>query len=394
MSQEEILTVLNAQNRYLKDHSYRSYDLCDITSQSYFLKMNKWCHGKAIGKYVKYPHNLLLENFTPQLRNWYKVEKRDFAQSNAFIVRGLIRLFHTLEDESYLHQAEQLISRIQSQKSPGFKHACWGQPYDWFSKKVIPAFTPRTTVTSQVGRMYMDLFWITKNDAYLREATNIGDFFLEEMPLSYDQDGHTCYAYTTIDQHQVHNPNMMACGFLIDLWDATGDAKFRERALSAARFTFSRMNANGSWYYANLPNNTPSKIDNYHTGYNLEGAVQLKRFLRDDFPYDQELKEAIAYYQQNLFDQAGIPKLTNTKRFPIDIQCCAQSIITHTFLAQDSNQHMTTARELYKWTTDHMYADGSYYYRISKNGSVDQTDYIRWGDAWMFFAGSLLISTK
>jgi len=354
--------------------------------------MNKWCHGKAIGKYIKYPHNLLLENFTPQLRNWYKVKKRDFAQSNAFIVRGLIRLFQSQADESYLHQVDQLTERIQAQKSTDFQHACWGQPYDWFSKKIIPAFTPRTTVTSLVGRMYLDLYRFTKKEEYLNEAIDIGDFFLEEMPLSFDQDGLTCYSYTTIDQHQVHNPNMMASGFLIELWDATQVEKYKERAFSTARFTFSHLNDDGSWYYANLPGGKTSKIDNYHTGYNLEGALHLKRFLGAQFPYEKELQKAIQYYQKNLFDQDGIPKLTDKKRFPIDIQCCAQSIITHTLLSTESDQNTITAKDLFKWTNEHMYANGSYYYRISKNGSVDQTDYVRWGDAWMFFAGSLLIS--
>ena len=82
--------------------------------------------------------------------------------------------------------------------------------------------------------------------------------------------------------------------------------------------------------------------------------------------------------------------MTNKKRYPIDIQCCAQSIITLSYLSEHDKKYKKRAKDLFEWTYNNMYEDGSYYYRISKNGSKDKTNYIRWGDAWMFYAGSLL----
>ncbi|SNT36074.1 hypothetical protein SAMN05421640_3540 [Ekhidna lutea] len=392
MNQSAIVEILEKQLSFLKQNAYKSYDLCDITSRPYFLRMNKLCQGLSYGKYIKYPHNLLLENFAPALRKLYGVKKNDFAQSNAFVIRGLLRLFQNTKNEEYLTEAEALIERVIQQKSKGFKHSCWGQPYDWFSQQIIPAYTPRTTVTSQVGKMFLDAYGTTKKQSFLDMAIEIGNFFIEEMPLSYDRDNQTCFAYTTIDKRKVHNPNMMASGFLSTLWKTTGENRFLERSISAANFTFSNINPDGSWFYDTLPDNKPSKIDNYHTGYNLEGSVLLKKNLGDQFSYQTQLEKAISYYENKLFDNQGIPRLTDKKKFPIDIQCCAQSVITFAHLSEIDTKYWNQAENLFKWTVEHMFDSGSYYYRIFKNGSKDRTDYIRWGDAWMFFAGSMLLT--
>lgn len=392
MNEDLILSTLKKQLEYFNQNKYKSFDLCDVTSHQYFLKMNQWCYGKSFEKYIKYPHNILLDQFTPTLRKLYKVEKSDFAQSNAFIIRGLLCLFKHTKDDDFLKEAYSLIDRVLEQKSKGFDHACWGQPYDWFSKKIIPAYTPRTTVTSQVGRMFLDAYKTTNDSSFLDLARDIGDFFLEEMPLSVDDGDKTCFSYTTIDQHRVHNPNMMASGFLAMLSHFSKTDIYAERALTAANFTFGEMNEDGSWFYAKLPNDKKSKIDNYHTGYNIEAGTLLSKCLGNRFPFQEELKKSIAYYKENLFDSNGRPYLTNTKKFPTDIQCCAQSIITYSFLTDFDKDYNNQAIDLYKWTLNNMFEDGSYYYRIYKNGSKDKTDYIRWGDAWMFYAGSLLLT--
>ena len=134
-----------------------------------------------------------------------------------------------------------------------------------------------------------------------------------------------------------------------------------------------------------------NKIDNYHTGYNIEGALLLKKYQKEKFMFNEELERSIEFYSNHLFDNKGIPYLTTTKKNTIDIQCCAQSIITYSYLSLIDKKFEEKAQELYKWTASNMYEKGSYYYRVSKNGSIDKTDYIRWGDAWMFYAGSLLL---
>lgn len=389
MNKDQIAEILTNQYFKMKDENFSGFDLCDITSKPYFLWVNKVSHGKRWGKYIKYPHDLFLDKFSKPIRKALNIRQQDFAQSNAFIVRGLLRLWKYTGEKIFLDDAGSLIRRVINQQSQGYSYAAWGQPYDWFSGIIIPAFTPRTTVTSQIGRMFLDAFAFTKNDHYLKIAMEIGEFFLHEMPLSFDDGDNTCFSYTTLDQHQVHNPNMMASSFLAFLWKETDDDRYLKRSKSAANFTFSHINVDGSWYYSSLPGNLPSKIDNYHTGYNIEAALGIQSCW-PDFPHEHLLKKSIEYYKKALFDSQGIPFLTNKKRFPVDIQCCAQSIITKSVLADPKNE----AKGLFEWTHSNMYEKGKYYYRIHKNGRKDTTSFIRWGDAWMFFAGSLLLAGK
>lgn len=390
MSQDELLNILSQQLHHLKQTNYSSFDLCDITSKHYFLWVNEFSQNKKWGKYIKYPHNILLDNTSSTLRKILNQKPQDFAQSNALIVRGLLKMYSATQNTSYLDEAKLLIERIESQRSLGYEHSAWGQPYDWFSGQVIPAYTPRTTVTSQVGRMYLDAYDIIKDDVYLEKATDIAQFFVNEMPLSHEDDNTICYSYTTIDQHKVHNPNMMASAFLTLVWEKTGSSIFIEKASKALNFTFSHINVDGSWYYASLPDKKVSKIDNYHTGYNLESALLIKKTL-PEFPYEKELESAINYYESNLFANNGIPYLTNIKKYPTDIQCCAQSIITYCYITDILKKPISKAARLFQWTHKNMYLDGWYFYRMTKNGKKDKTDYIRWGNAWMFLAGSLLL---
>jgi hypothetical protein len=148
-----------------------------------------------------------------------------------------------------------------------------------------------------------------------------------------------------------------------------------------------RQNPDGSWYYYELAGGKASKIDNYHTGYVLESLSVIRHIQGSDFNYEEEFMKGSEYFLKNFFENGHIPKMTPSSVYPIDIQSCAQSIITLIELAGDKPEYREKAEAVLNYTINHFYSKkGWFYYRIGKRGRIHKTSYIRWGDAWMYLA--------
>jgi len=382
--------VLKEQIKTFKEEEYKSYDLCDITSRNYFLKISDLSKKYKLGKYLLFPHNLLLKYFSNPVRKAIGIKKQIYPQSLIFIAEGYLHLYRKTSDSTHKENAEKLIMTILENRNKEFSHHCWGQPYDWSSKQIIPANTPRTTVTSQVGHLIITAYEVLKEEKYLDLANDIGLFFLNEMKRSYNSKSELCFSYTAVDSMRVYNPNMMASSFLYRLSEHNNENAIYDIALRSLNFVMNRQNKDGSWYYSFNEKNKPSIIDNYHTGYVIESILIIRKTIKDAFVYDELLDKSIEYFTENLFTSDNIPKLRNDKTYPIDIQSCAQSILTFFQIKDFDEKYKNRDYDMFVWTTENFYSNGHFFYRRYKSGMVDKTPYIRWGDAWMFKAASLL----
>ncbi len=390
MNNSLIDNVLKEQIRTFQKEEYKSFDLCDITSTNYFLKISDLSKKHKLGKYLLYPNNILLKYFSNPVRKAIGIKKQIYPQSLIFIAEGYLHLYRKTGDSTHKENAEKLIVTILENRNKEFSHHCWGQPYDWSSKQIIPANTPRTTVTSQAGNLMIRAYEILEEEKYLDLANDIGLFFLHEMKRSYNSDTELCFSYTAVDNMRVYNPNMMASTFLHRLHNLTNEKTIYDIAIRSLSFVMNRQNEDGSWYYSFSEHDKPSIIDNYHTGYVIESIIIIKKITKDSFIYDVQLNKSIEYFADNLFTTDDIPKLRNDKIYPIDIQSCAQSILTFIQIKDIDEKYENRDFDLLKWTIENLYSNGHYYYRKYKSGMVDKTPYIRWGDAWMFKAACLL----
>jgi len=271
-------------------------------------------------------------------------------------------------------------------------YMAWGQPYDWFSRKIVPANTPRTTVTTQVAHAFLDAYEYFQNENYLEYAMKAGKFMVEKMPWDKDPNGNICFPYTSIDQYHIHNANVMAAVLLLRLATIRENDQYREIAHSALTFTANHQNHDGSWYYWAPPDKIIGKIDHYHTGFVLESYKLANDLWKGEFPFTENLSRGLSYYMDYLFTSDLIPKMTPESLYPIDIQSCAQAIITLGTCLPDSINKTEKLRKIYKWITDHLYDPdkGYFYYRLYKN-KCDTTPYLRWSESWMLRAQTFLI---
>lgn len=314
-----------------------------------------------------------------------------YPQGQALFIRGQVNLLKSNSTLGNLELCETIASWLIENRNKDFDNNCWGQPFLWYSRKPFPPNLPRATVTSQVSWAFLDLYTLTGDEKYLEVAKSACKFFIENLNYTKDKNGNYCFSYTTIDNYHIHNASLLAASVLMRVGTLCKIDEFIEAAHAATRFSISHQNQDGSWYYWAPPDKLLYKIDNYHTGFNLEALHTI--YIDSKAPeYLQSYKLGLAYYYANLF-KGGMPKITNKNTFPIDIQGCAQSIITFALAKDIAIEYGDKAQEILEYTLDNFYlAEKEHFaYRIYENGFLDTSYYFRWGDAWMIRAMSLMI---
>ena len=378
---------------WIEENEYKSFDVSDTLSTKLYLTLLWFYKRYRIGKYVYFPFYKLNQLFPKQIRSIAGVSKQEFPQAYAIIVKALLNIFRKSNDTWHLDKAINLSDKLFKIKNTDFQYNCWGQPFDWYTRKLIPKYTPRTTVTSQVASAFLDMYEVTKQEKYLLEAKSAAKFFIHEMNYFTDKEGDICFPYTAIDDYKVHNANTLAAAVLYRVYNHTGEDIFKDFSIRSFQFTVKHQTPEGAWYYWAPPDKLLYRIDNYHTGFVLESLLEAKECMQTNFRFETALKDGLNYYIENLFAENRIPKMTNKKTYPIDIQSCAQSLITFSKADKFYPSNSNRIKKITEWTMNNMFdhEKNYFYYRKYKSGRTDKTPYIRWSESWMLHALSFLI---
>ncbi len=394
MEQQRGEYIAHFDNLYewIKHNDFMSHDVCDVTATPLFIWLQNINQKYRYGKYIFFPFYYMSKRYPGTLRIALGISKREYAQSYALICTALLSFQKRTGEGKYNNEVHDMLSWLSENHSGDEDYMSWGQPYDWYSRKKIPAHTPRTTVTTQVGHAFLDAYEYFHQDRYLEYAMKAGSFMVEKMPWDKDAEGAVCFPYTSIDQYHIHNANVLAAALLLRLDAVRKNDQFREMAYQAFSFTAKHQNADGSWYYWAPPDRILGVIDHYHTGFVLESYKLASDLWKGDFPFRENLEKGLSFYEKHLFTNDLIPKMTSESLYPVDIQSCAQAIITLGICLPDSHEKIHKLQKLYSWIQDHLYnADqGYYYYRLYKNRR-DTTPYLRWAESWMLRAQTFLI---
>jgi len=374
---------------FAKSCNYSSGDISDLYYTKYY-RIAKALPTK-LSKAANWPYALLLNKKPSWVRTLINENPKKYPQGIAMVIRGLVVLHEKNHPLGDIGEAVTLGNWLIENKSPISKHAGWGQPFDWQSRSLIfPKNLPRATVTSQVMHALLDLFEVTQNQEFLDNAVDAAHLFKNEFHYVEDVDENHCISYTTLDQYHIHNASMLAAGAIIRATSFQKDDELIDFAVKAARFTASHQNEDGSFYYWAPPDKLNYMIDNFHTGFVLEGFWNVIKYGEGqefDIVYDKGMK----YYYDELFI-GNIPKFTKHKTYPVDIQSCAQSIISFA-MDKNNNKYVKLANEVAQFTNENMFLNekSHFAYKLFENGRLDESYYIRWGDAWMIRALALLI---
>lgn len=315
------------------------------------------------------------------LRNLVAVKKDFNPKGVALFLSGYSNLYH--QNLEHLDTITFLADKLIELRSEGFSGSCWGYNFDWQARAFFqPKYTPTVVATTYAACALLDAFAVTNDEKYLETAIAAKDFVLKDLNRSYDADGDFAFSYSPLDETQIFNASLLGTRLLSRIYQHTKDAELIEAARKSAAFCVKHQRDDGAWSYGTLPFH--SWIDNFHTGYNLE-CLDAYRKASNDASFNDNIERGFEYYAKTFFTAEGVPKYYNNSIYPIDPHNTAQLVVTLSKLNQFENNRELADRVL-RWTIENMQSETGYFYYQKTKRFTNKIAYMRWTQAWMFYA--------
>jgi hypothetical protein len=334
----------------------------------------------------RYPRLALtqgLKLFPFNLRPMLQIPKLENPKGIALFLRGLLRLSdYDLADRTPL--IEFMVERLIALRSPDARYWCWGYSFPWQTRTiVVPTGAPNLVCTTFVADALLTAFEQSNDSRCLAMAVSAADYMVDQ--LYWAESNSVCgFSYPQPGlPSRIHNANLLGAAFLCRVYKHAGEKKYLGPALQAARYSAAMQQEDGSWPYGEAA--SQRWIDNFHTGYNLSALRQIDSYLQRD-EFGNRVRRGFGFYKSRFIREDGAARYFHDRTYPIDIHCVAQSILTLLEFKDLDPQSVSRACSVFRWAMEHMRDDrGFFYYRLLRSCTI-RTSYMRWSQAWMFFA--------
>lgn len=287
--------------------------------------------------------------------------------------------------DDILARIEQLAQLLLELRSTGDYHgACWGYNFDWQARNGLyfKRGTPTVVATTFAATALLSAATALDNTHYRDIALTAGEFVLNDLNRTPCADGFL-FSYAPIPGNDtVYNASLLGSQLLSVCYHYNPRDDYREAAAASVRACCAGQQADGSWVYG--MEKIQSWVDSFHTGYNLVALDQYERFTGDTSFHDA-LERGMDYYLAHFFEPDGTPWYYNNRKYPIDIHCPAQLLVTLVATGRLA-QHQQLPKQVTQWTIDHMQHRTGYFYYQLKKGISSRVSYMRWSNAFMFNA--------
>ena len=305
--------------------------------------------------------------------------------------KGLALFASGLLVQRSLEEARALLERLESVCCTGYEGWSWGYDFDWESRAFyVKKGTPNLVTTVFVANSFLDYFDVTGDRRYLGVADDACKFILHHLVLEED-DSFLCFRYIPGEAAVVHNAYMLGAALLGRVFRHTRTPRYLEASTKAMRRGVKALRPDGSWFYGERGHH--QFVDNFHTGFNL---VALNQWMLStgDRTWEKEVRNAYRYWMDTFFLSDGRPKYYNDSLYPIDIHCSAQGIVTCLKLQEFDPRSLDLAARIARWAIENMQDRRGYFYYQRTRWYTNKVPYMRWSQAWMFYALSLLIAQR
>jgi hypothetical protein len=330
----------------------------------------------------------VLKRSPVNIRPLLLIEKKQNPKAIGLFLSALLKLSKAGQpDQDNL--IEKMIERSIALRSQGLPYWCWGYSFPWQTRTIIvPAWAPNLVCTCFVANALLDAYEQRGDARCLSMAMSAADYVLGELYWT-DGDAVAGFSYPLRSLRvQVHNANFLGAALLCRVYKHTREERFLEPALRVARYSASRQHADGSWDYGEAT--SQRWIDNFHTGFNLCALHSISRDVETP-EFEPHIRRGFDFYRTHFFCADGSVQYFHNRKYPVDVHCVAQSIITLMTLKDLHPDSVPSARSVFHWAMNHMWDDrGFFYYRVLRSCTI-RTSYMRWSQAWMLLAMSTLI---
>lgn len=318
------------------------------------------------------------------LRRLLLVPDGENPKGIALFLSGYCNLYRYEPKVEYVEKIQYLSSRLIALASRGYSGYCWGYNFDWQSRAFfLPKYTPTVVATSFAAYALMDAYDILKDEKLLNCAISSKKFVINDLNRTF-LNGRLFFSYSPLDKSVVYNASLLGCRLLARIYAYTGEKELIRLAREGVAACVEKQNDDGSWYYGEM--NIQKWIDSFHTGYNLESIYEYMKYANDS-SFQTSFDKGMRFYKEHFFTNEGIPKYYHDRIYPIDPHSLAQYIRT-IYVSQQLNEEKEKIRLSLLWIIKNMQSSRGYFYFNKKKYYTIRIPYMRWVQAWMFYAMS------
>lgn len=377
--ENKYVNSFNKLKTYCEDEKFKGWDPYDgLNSKVFkFFKMDKIPFFRLawIQLFKRNPINL---------RSIMMVPKEYNPKGLGLFLTGYCNLYAKEAKKEYLEYIIMLSDELIELQTPGFSGACWGYNFDWQSRAFfLKKGTPTVVATSFIASALLDAYDITKNKRYLDVAVSAADFIRKDLNRTEKDEGFI-FAYSPFDHTCVYNASLLGSKILARIYTYTNNKDLLVDARASVLACVNAQRKDGAWIYGELE--IQGWVDSFHTGYNLECIYEYQKFSKDT-SFQKNIDIGLKYYLENFFLEDGTPRYYDNSTYPIDIHAPAQLIATLYHLGV-LEEHKELADKVIGWTINNMQDEKGFFYFQLKKGISSKIPYMRWAEAWMFYAYS------
>lgn len=400
----EARASIDALHAWVDRNGWAGYDPYDVKGTRAFMwalgLSKKTLFHKLFRKAVLGPF-IIGESLFPQLtRRLFGVGRSVNAKGMALFAKAYLQLFAVTGEAVFKAKALQCLQWLDTHRSPGYTHACWGYPFNWESGVVVPAWTPASVVSAAACDAYWTAWRVLGDSRYLEVCASTCRFFLDDLRID-EIDAHTvCFSYTPLDDFHVHNTNLLVAELLVRVGKQLGEQRWVETGLRAGNYALRELNPDGSLFYWGRVQDhmNPGRVDHYHSGFEIRCLHAIGK-LTGLSAYQGAARRYYEYYARRLVAEQGdevVVRMYPDTTYPINIHSCAEALLLNAQLAGEHADARARIAPLLRWVNRRMRkSDGSYAYMRKKVLGFDvqiRIPYIRWGQAWMLLALSQVLA--
>jgi len=247
------------------------------------------------------------------------------------------------------------------------KDGGWGYPFAWQARAF---YVPRGASNAIVTRFAVDALMtggMAPSDPILHRAAG----FLRGLW----RDGY--FAYVGQGDGEIHNASLWTA------WTLHRIDPGNEISRKAVARVLAAQRSDGAWEYGTRSHHR--FVDGFHTGYILD---LLDRFRASGMVgLDDAIMRGYAFYRAECFDTNGRPRSFARRDGYVDCHAVAQAIGTLCRFGE-----LAAAKKIADWACEALFdaKRGVFYAGLGRFG-VDRRNYMRWTQAWMVWALSIVI---
>ncbi|KYK21244.1 delta-aminolevulinic acid dehydratase [Thermoplasmatales archaeon SG8-52-4] len=370
---------------YCIESDFKGWDPYDgLNSKLFqFTPLKHWSLARLawIQLYKRSPINLRSITLTPKGYN---------PKGLGLFLSAYCNLYKINPQKEILNKINFLANKIIELQSLGYSGASWGYNFDWQNRAFFqPKYTPTVVVTSFVANALFDAFDLTGDEKFFKVALSSGDFVVKDLNREQVKEGFI-FSYSPLDHTKVYNASLLGARLLARGCSYKKKDEWLELSQIATQTIINKQKKDGSWEYGD--GKRKNWIDSFHTGFNLECIQDYMRYT-GDYSFQKALKLGLKFYLDNFFLNDGTPKYYHNQIYPIDIHAPAQLIVTITKLNL-FKEHQRLIEKVLNWTIKNMQNNNGYFYYQLKRIFSSKISYMRWSQAWMFYAFCKYLNAK